>query len=150
MINAILKSWRKNALPFHCHNVGARRNRSLFTRLAAARRGPVTPDSSGSGFVRLHILYHASKERHWMIEALRRHGYASVRALYPMLRAMEEKAYLRSTEKREGGRFWREYRAIAASRQSLAAAKAKLRQLFHELIEEQAVGLMKHQLRNFE
>jgi DNA-binding PadR family transcriptional regulator len=93
-----------------------------------------------SGFIRLHILHHATKEPlvgHWMIEELRRHGYRlSPGTLYPMLRGMEEKGYLRSTEKREGRRFWREYRATASGRKALAAAKAKLRELFHELIEE--------------
>jgi PadR family transcriptional regulator PadR len=71
-----------------------------------------------------------------MIEELRRHGYRlSPGTLYPMLRAMEKKGYLRSTEKRSGRRFWREYRTTAAGRKALAAAKAKLRELFHELIE---------------
>jgi DNA-binding PadR family transcriptional regulator len=93
-----------------------------------------------SGFIRLHILHHATKEPlvgHWMIEELRRHGYRlSPGTLYPMLRGMEEKGYLRSVEKRSGRRFWREYRATASGRKALAAAKAKLRELFHELIEE--------------
>ena len=93
-----------------------------------------------SGFIRLHVLHHAAKQPlvgHWMIEELRRHGYRlSPGTLYPMLRGMEEKGYLRSTEKRTGRRFWREYRATAAGRKALAAARAKLRELFHELIEE--------------
>jgi PadR family transcriptional regulator len=93
-----------------------------------------------SGFIRLHILHHAARKPligHWIIEELRRHGYRlSPGTLYPMLRAMKEKGYLRSIEKRSGRRFWREYRATAAGRKALGAAKAKLRELFHELIEE--------------
>lgn len=93
-----------------------------------------------SGFIRLHVLHHAAKEPlvgHWIIEELRRHGYRlSPGTLYPMLRGMEQKGLLRSTEKREGRRFWREYRATAAGRKQLAAAKTKLRELFHELIKE--------------
>ena len=93
-----------------------------------------------SGFIRLHILHHATKEPlvgHWMIEELSRHGYRlSPGTLYPMLRGMEKKGYLRSTEKRSGRRFWREYRATATGRKALTATKAKLRELFHELIEE--------------
>ncbi len=93
-----------------------------------------------SGFIRLHILHHAAREPlvgHWMIEELRHHGYRlSPGTLYPMLRGLEEKGLLRSTGKREGRRFWREYRATAAGRKQLAAAKTKLRELFHELIEE--------------
>ena len=93
-----------------------------------------------SGFIRLHILHHAATQPligHWMIEELRRHGYRlSPGTVYPMLRGMEQKGYLRSTEKREGRRFWREYRATPAGRKALAGAKAKLRELFLELIEE--------------
>ena len=93
-----------------------------------------------SGFIRLHILHHAAKQPlvgHWMIEELRRHGYRlSPGTIYPMLRGMEEKGYLRSRARRSGRRFWREYRATAAGRKALAGAKAKLRQLFQELIEE--------------
>jgi len=72
-----------------------------------------------------------------MMEELRHHGYRlSPGTLYPMLNAMEKKGYLRSTERRSGRRFWREYRATATGRKALAFAKAKLRELFHELIEE--------------
>lgn len=71
-----------------------------------------------------------------MIEELRRHGYRLSPGLYPMLRGLEEKGLLRSSEKREGRRFWREYRATGAGRKQLAAAKTKLRELFHELMEE--------------
>jgi PadR family transcriptional regulator PadR len=93
-----------------------------------------------SGFIRLHILHHAAKRPlvgHWMIEELRRHGYRlSPGTLYPMLSGMEKKGYLRAVEKRSGRRFWREYRATATGRKALGSAKAKLRELFHELIEE--------------
>ena len=93
-----------------------------------------------SGFIRLHILHHAAKEPlvgHWMIEELRRHGYRlSPGTLYPMLKGMERNGYLRSVEKRSGRRFWREYRATADGRRALKSAKAKLRELFHELIEK--------------
>ena len=72
-----------------------------------------------------------------MIEELRRHGYRlSPGTLYPMLRGMEKKGYLRSVEKRSGRRFWREYRATAAGRKALAATREKLRELFIELIDE--------------
>ncbi len=93
-----------------------------------------------SGFIRLHVLHHAAKEGvvgYWMMEELQRHGYkVSPGTLYPMLHALERKGYLRSRQKRESRRTWREYRATAAGKRALASAKVKLRELFHELIEE--------------
>ena len=93
-----------------------------------------------SGFVRLHILHHAAKEPlvgFWMIEELGRHGYKlSPGTLYPMLRALGRKGYLRSVPRRSGRRSWREYRATPAGQKALEGAKDKLRELFYELIEE--------------
>ena len=49
------------------------------------------------GLIRLHILYHASKEELyglWIIEELRRHGYnLSPGTLYPILHKMEAKKH---------------------------------------------------------
>jgi len=93
-----------------------------------------------AGFIRLHVLHHAAKEPligFWMMEELRRHGYRlSAGTLYPLLHGLERRGYLRSTSKRSGRRSWREYRATPAGRRALEAAKKKLRELFHELIEE--------------
>jgi DNA-binding PadR family transcriptional regulator len=91
------------------------------------------------GFIRLHLLHHAAEGPlvgFWMLEELRRHGYRlSPGTLYPMLHAMERKGYLRSAQKRQGRRSWREYRATPLGRKALAAAKEKLGELFRELIE---------------
>jgi len=93
-----------------------------------------------TGFVRLHVLHHAAKEPLvgcWMMEELRRHGYQlSAGTLYPLLHGLERRGWLRSVPKREGRRSWREYRATAAGRRALTAAKIKLQELFHELMEE--------------
>ncbi len=93
-----------------------------------------------AGFIRLHILYHAAQEPVVgvrMMEELGRHGYRlSAGTLYPMLHGLERRGYLRSTGKRSGRRSWREYRATAAGRRALDGAKEKLRELFHELMEE--------------
>jgi DNA-binding PadR family transcriptional regulator len=93
-----------------------------------------------TGFIRLHVLHHAAKEPvvgFWKMEELRRHGYRlSAGTLYPLLHGLERRGYLRSTPKREGRRSWREYRATPAGRRALAGAKAKLQELFHELMEE--------------
>lgn len=93
-----------------------------------------------SGFVRLHILHHAAKEPIFgleMIEELARHGYRlSAGTLYPMLHALEARGYLRSSGERNEGRRRRVYRATAAGRRALAAARAKVRELFGELFLE--------------
>ena len=93
-----------------------------------------------SGLIRLHVLHHAMKEPVFglgMAEELARHGYRiSPGTLYPLLHSLEEKGYLRSTEKRNGKSLRKEYRATAQGRKALLAAKSKVRELFGELIEE--------------
>lgn len=85
-----------------------------------------------SGFIRLHILHHASKHDiygQWIIEELARHGYRlSPGTLYPMLHAMERKGYLSSRERRQGSSVRRLYRATKLGRQGLALAKIRLKE----------------------
>jgi PadR family transcriptional regulator, regulatory protein PadR len=92
-----------------------------------------------SGFIRLHILYHATQRPlvgFWMIEELRRHGYEiSPGTIYPLLHGLQKKGYLSVRVKRDGRRAWREYSATKEGKRALAAAKRKVRELFHELIE---------------
>lgn len=92
-----------------------------------------------SGLIRLHVLHHAAEEPIFglgMIEELGRHGYRiSPGTLYPLLQRLEKKGYLRSTEKRDGKSRRKVYRATPLGRKALSAAKSKVRELFHELIE---------------
>ena len=93
-----------------------------------------------SGLIRLHILHHAAHEGLFglgMIEELARHGYKiSPGTLYPMLHKLERQGYLRSSEKRDGNRIRRVYRATPLGRRVLRAAQAKVRELFEEIFEE--------------
>jgi PadR family transcriptional regulator, regulatory protein PadR len=93
-----------------------------------------------AGLIRLHILHHAAKEEVFglaMIEELARHGYRlSPGTLYPMLHSLEERGYLRASEKRVGRSVRRLYRATPAGRRALAKAKDKVRELFGELLED--------------
>jgi PadR family transcriptional regulator PadR len=93
-----------------------------------------------SGLIRLHVLHHAVKEPIFglgMIEELQRHGYhISPGSLYPLLQGLEKKGYLRSTEQRNGKSLRRVYRATALGKKALAASKNRVRELFHELIED--------------
>jgi PadR family transcriptional regulator PadR len=103
------------------------------------------PNKSGhrelySGLIRLHILYHASKEPIFgleMIEELARHGHSlSPGTMYPLLHGLENKGLLRSSRigNRPNSRLV--YRATASGRTALAMAKDKLRELFSELFED--------------
>ena len=53
-----------------------------------------------SGFVRVHILHHAAEREiygQWIMDELARHGYRlSPGTVYPMLRRMEARGYLKS------------------------------------------------------
>jgi PadR family transcriptional regulator PadR len=92
-----------------------------------------------SGLIRLHVLHHAAEEPIFglgMVEELARHGYRiSPGTLYPLLHALEKKGYLTSTQQREGRSLRKVYRATASGKKALRAAKSKVRELFHELIE---------------
>lgn len=102
------------------------------------------PDNSDhelySGLIRLHVLHHAVEEPIFglgMMEELARHGYRiSPGSLYPILHGLEKKGYLRSRIERNGKSRRTLYRATASGRKALEAAKSKVRELFHELIEE--------------
>src|ERR1700691_2477444 len=93
-----------------------------------------------SGLIRLHVLHHAVEEPIFglgMMEELNRHGYRiSPGSLYPILHGLEKKGYLRSTVKRNGKSLRKEYRATPLGKKAVPAARGKVRELFHELIEE--------------
>jgi PadR family transcriptional regulator, regulatory protein PadR len=92
------------------------------------------------GFVRLHILYHATQEPVFgveMMEELGRHGYeVSAGTLYPMLHQLEEVGYLVSHTEVVGGKQRKYYRATPAGARALEDAKAKLRELVKEVLHD--------------
>lgn len=94
------------------------------------------------GFVRVHILHHAAKERIYgveMMEELRRHGYdLGPGTLYPILHGMERAGYLRADAAADGGTRRKYYRATPAGRAALAKLRAKIRELTGEVLEHGA------------
>jgi DNA-binding PadR family transcriptional regulator len=94
-----------------------------------------------SGLIRLHVLHHAVEGPIFgleMAEELQRHGYRiSAGTLYPLLHRLEQKGYLRSTEKHDGKSHRKVYRATPLGRRALRAARSKVRELFGELIENE-------------
>src|SRR5215831_10397532 len=94
-----------------------------------------------AGLIRLHILHHAAQEPIFglgIIQELARHGYRlSAGTLYPLLHGLEREGYLRSFEQRNGRHARRLYQATAKGRRALREAKAKVRELFAELFEDE-------------
>ncbi len=106
--------------------------------MTKARRADADRDLY-SGLIRLHVLHHAAEGPVFglgMIQELARHGYhISFGTLYPILHSLERKGYLRAAHERNGRSRRKIYRATALGRRSLETAKARVRELFGELIE---------------
>jgi DNA-binding PadR family transcriptional regulator len=92
------------------------------------------------GFVRMHVLYHASREPVFgveMMEELARHGYdVGPGTLYPMLHQLEEAGYLSVHTEVVAGKQRKYYRATPAGIDALKAAKDKLRELVKEVLHD--------------
>jgi DNA-binding PadR family transcriptional regulator len=92
------------------------------------------------GFVRVHILYHASQEPvygTWLIDELTEHGYKlSPGTLYPILHGLEEGKLLTSYEQVIDGKVRKYYKATAAGRKALKAAQQKVSELSEEILPE--------------
>ena len=91
------------------------------------------------GFVRIHILHHASENEGvygvWMMEELRRHGYLiSPGTLYPILHEMEESGMLRRKEINVDGRIRKIYKTTSMGKRTLAHLKSFVSELSKEVI----------------
>ena len=94
-----------------------------------------------SGFVRLHILYHADKEPICgveIIEELKNHGYnLSPGTLYPLLHHLHQVGYLSCKNLVISGKRRKNYRVTKSGKKVLRAARAKLRELVSEVLDDQ-------------
>ncbi len=92
------------------------------------------------GFVRMHVLYHAAKEPVWgveIMEELGRHGYKlGPGTLYPILHQLESDGYLISRTSVVAGKRRKTYRITRTGRKLLQDARAKLRELVSEVLED--------------
>jgi DNA-binding PadR family transcriptional regulator len=95
------------------------------------------------GFIKVHILYHASKEPVygvWLMDELSRHGYSlSPGTLYPVLHSLEEQGYLRSQREVVEGKMRRYYAITREGEKALAMARDRVRELVDEIIFEKDV-----------
>ena len=100
-----------------------------------------------NGFIRLHILYHATKERVYgaeITEELVRHGYRlSQGTLYPTLHQLEKLRYLSSYFEVVRGKRRKYYVATRAGKKVLDEARHKLQELVAEVIEDQDQSMQK-------
>ncbi len=91
------------------------------------------------GFIKIHILYHASKEPIYgveMREELGRHGYQlSPGTLYPTLHRMERDGYLERQSRVVEGKVRNYYTITEKGRVALSEARGKIRELVNEVIE---------------
>ena len=89
------------------------------------------------GFVRVHILYHASRQPAygtWLIEELAEHGYKlSPGTLYPILHGLEEENLLSRREEVINGKVRKYYTITTAGRKVLKAARRKVEELSQEI-----------------
>ena len=89
------------------------------------------------GFIRLHILFHASVQPVFglnMIRELETHGYhLSPGTLYPILHGLERDGFLESTKKVVGGKVRKYYSSTPSGCEALEDAMGKVRELFDEI-----------------
>ena len=89
------------------------------------------------GFISIHILHHAQDEPvygSWMIEELKRHGYAmSAGTLYPILHGMLKDGLLLCENRNVEGKVRKYYTITETGAAVLQEARSKAYELFREI-----------------
>jgi PadR family transcriptional regulator PadR len=97
-----------------------------------------------TGFVRLHILYHAAKQSVCgveMMDELRHHGYKiGPGTMYPILHDLEQAGHLSSEEEIVQGKRRKNFRITPRGKKLLVEAREKLRELAGEILEDHDDG----------
>ena len=92
------------------------------------------------GFVKIHILYHASREPICgveILEELGRHGYhLSPGTLYPTLHRLAMDGYLQSSSKVVGGKVRKYYAVTEQGLVALDEARWKIAELVDEVLRD--------------
>ena len=92
------------------------------------------------GYIRLHILFHASKEDVFgldLIRELAQHGYTlSPGTIYPILHGLEKEGFIRADPQLVNGKIRKYYVATEKGKQLLAEAYCKTRELLNEIEED--------------
>jgi len=92
------------------------------------------------GFIKIHILYHASKEPIFgvgIVEELSRHGYyLSPGTLYPTLHRLVKEGYLKQDSKLVGGKVRKYYTITDSGLEVLKQARDKISVLVDKVLDE--------------
>jgi DNA-binding PadR family transcriptional regulator len=92
------------------------------------------------GFIKVHVLHHASKGPLygvWFLEELAKHGYQlSPGTLYPLLHGLEADGYLERDERVVEGKVRKYYRITELGNRALREARAKIKELVDEIAED--------------
>lgn len=93
------------------------------------------------GFIKVHILYHASRGPIYgveILEELGRHGYRlSPGTLYPTLHRLKREGYLESSSKVVDGKVRRYYTITESGLVALDEARRKIAELVKEVLLDQ-------------
>lgn len=91
------------------------------------------------GFIRVHILYHASQSPVYgleLIKELESHGYpVSPGTMYPILSKLEQSGLIISEKVKVEGKIRKYYRITESGREVLLQAKEKIHELAREVLE---------------
>lgn len=92
------------------------------------------------GFIKIHILYHASREPICgveILEELGRHGYRlSPGTVYPTLHRLARDGYLAQQRRVVDGKVRKYYTITEQGLQALGEARKKITELVREVMEE--------------
>jgi len=92
------------------------------------------------GFVKVHLLYHASQEPIYgsgISAELERHGYRlSPGTLYPVLHSLDDANFLVREDRVVGGKVRKYYRTTPLGEQALDEARGKIRELVDEIMDD--------------
>lgn len=96
------------------------------------------------GFVKVHLLYHASQEPIYgsgISAELERHGYRlSPGTLYPVLHSLDDAKFLVREDRVVGGKVRKYYRTTPLGEQALEEARGKIRELVNEIMDDGRKG----------
>jgi PadR family transcriptional regulator PadR len=91
------------------------------------------------GFVKVHVLHHASRGPIygvWFLDELARHDYhLSPGTLYPLLHNLEATGYLRREDRVVDGKVRKYYEITPLGEQALREARQKITELIEEIAE---------------
>lgn len=91
------------------------------------------------GFVKIHVLHHASLAPVYglaLIDELGHHGYRlGPGSLYPLLHGLEQAGFLARADRIVGGRIRKYYVSTEAGERALDAARTKVRELMDEVLD---------------